>query len=231
LVPPLRLEVLRAGRLMIVGSTVVRELGDSLAWVAGMEVDVDGAPEAYAPAGVKALDDLRNAGGPGDWYGLVCNPYGTPYVQGADDPFPGGYVSGTSLVDHSRAAWDVRRYVDASMVPYLSLPKELFERAGARVGQLAMACYGDAVSAAIVAEEGPHGRIGEGSLRLVQALGVDPFRGLPQHHLLGIDSGVRCVVFFGSVASPAWPRNVAEFSATAAGLFKVWGGSDRLLAV
>jgi hypothetical protein len=219
---------------VIVGTTTVKVFPDSLAWCAGLEVDVDGSPKAYSPPACidpnGPLDDLRNAGTPGNYYGIVCNDFGIPYVQGPDDPQPGYYVSSSALVDHTKAAQDPLRYVDAEVVPFLAVPPELV-RCGARMGSLAMVSYKDRISAAILGDVGPHNKVGEGSYALHRALGVDPQRAKPKHYLVGIDSGVRTVVFFGSVANPAWPRDVKEFSDVAAALFMKWGGADRLMQI
>ena len=70
---------------------------------ASMTIDVDGAPTAYGPDDSSALDYELNAhqGGPPRkskrivGY-LTRNDDGrTPIVQGADDPFPGFYISTT----------------------------------------------------------------------------------------------------------------------------------------
>jgi hypothetical protein len=57
-----------------------------------------------------------------NWYGIATNSHGTPYVQGADDPAEGAYVSTTSLQDVSKDIDDPDRYVDSAGVSYLVLP-------------------------------------------------------------------------------------------------------------
>jgi hypothetical protein len=196
--------------LVIGGIEILQLAGGALCWTAGLAIDTDGAPTAYAPkdSGLEALDYLGNAGKPGNWWALATRDgrsSGEPVIQGADDLAPGYYVSTTALVDGRYAKTNPRRYVDASTVPYLSIPPELVE-AGARVGDLAAVAGPGGVSAAIIADIGPKGKIGEGSPALARAIGVpdDPKRG-------GCSTGVAVVVFVGSKTTPGWPRtDVAE---------------------
>ena len=52
----------------------------SFYWTGGIEVDADGAPDAYNPSNT-GIDYLANAGSPGDWWGISTDSSGTPYVQ------------------------------------------------------------------------------------------------------------------------------------------------------
>ena len=137
------------------------------------------------------------------WWGVVTNG-GIIAVQGPHDPAPGYCISPTALNDLRYARLDPRRYVDSEAVPYLSVPPELL-RAGARLGDLAVVQRGEVRCGAILADIGPEHRIGEGSIALHQALGFDPFRGAPKHHLLGIEGGVSVTVYTRSGRSPSWP--------------------------
>lgn len=200
--------------IFAIGTICIRGDGRTLSWVSGCECDADGAPNAYVPpdSGLVGLDALANAGSAEDgWYGLACDAHGIPYIQGDDDPFPGGLVSTTGVVDASKPEDDPRRYLDSTVVPYISVPPELL-RAGARKGDLCTVSYKSARVGAIIGDVGPHGKIGEGSIALIKALGVDPFRGLPRHHLLGIDSGVLFTVLLGTASAPPWPRPMAEIA-------------------
>jgi hypothetical protein len=210
-----------------IGTIPVFELDGALVWQAGLAVDADGAPNAYAPAGsaLAALDNLANAGRPGDWWGVATDtgrPDGTPVVQGPSDPDPGFDVSETSLGDRSRQVRDPRRYVDSIRVPYIAVPPELLG-IGARMGDVAMVVRRatGASSAAVVADVGPHRKIGEGSIALAAALSLDAS---PRHG--GASSGIACVLFCGS--RRGWPRTVEDFSGQAGTLFSGWGGVNRL---
>src|SRR5579871_6055654 len=80
-----------------------------------MEIDADGAPNAYHPQD-KGLDAIANAGFPnGGWKGvLVADPSepSRPFVQ-PDGEFAGYFVAKTSLQDKTRSETDPARYVGA----------------------------------------------------------------------------------------------------------------------
>ena len=147
-----------------------------------MDVDVDGAPNAYGPVGAHTLDSLNHARLLGSKRGEIVG-YLTegehsrvPVRQGPRDPFPGLYISQTAYTDPARTAErDVRRYVDATRINYVVLGAEA-RRRGARLGDFV------AVSSrvthrsvfGIVGDDGNESGA-EGSLHLLQALGY-PFR-------------------------------------------------------
>ncbi|MGV3531106.1 MAG: hypothetical protein ACO1QR_01960, partial [Chthoniobacteraceae bacterium] len=112
-----------SGVIATIGGVQVRSHGAYLAWISGLAVDADGSPRAYHPESRKGLDALANAGNPGNWWGVACDARGVPFVQGADDPAPGYYVSTTALCDTRFPASSCRRYVDAETIPYIVLPK------------------------------------------------------------------------------------------------------------
>lgn len=214
--------------------------GRTVSWTSGMEVDCDGALNAYAPAGsgLPTLDYLGNAGHPdrwvdmnedvvtdlellvqlnggeqltgyrfekADWYGVVCDSEGNPYIQDGSDPCPGYYVSPSALQSSVYPPSDPRRYVNANEIPYISVPPELLAL-GVRKGDLAIVRCGTKRSGAIVGDVGPKGKIGEASVALHRALGFDPQRAMPKHHLVGITSGVWFEIHLGTAGSPPWPR-------------------------
>jgi len=161
---------------------------------AGMTIDADGAPNAYHPENL-GLDDLANAGSPGNWAGLAKDADGEPFIQGPDDPFPGYYVSETALADRSKPANDPARYVDASKVPFVVLPGGMARELGARPGDFA-AVFNERngkSSYAIFGDVGPFDRLGEGSMALADNLGIrsDPRNG-------GARRGILYLVFPGS---------------------------------
>jgi hypothetical protein len=196
-----------------IGSVDVLIDDDSILWTSGMEIDADGAPNAYAPggSGLVTLDALANAGHEHDWYGLACDANGEPFVQSSDDPNPGYFVSTTALFDPTKVESDPLRYVNSAAVPYISVPRAILV-AGAKKGDLCSVTYNGTKCGAIIADVGPAGAIGEGSIALAQALVVNPFRGLPKHRLLGIDSGVSFRILLRTASAPPWPRDIAEIS-------------------
>lgn len=193
--------------------------GLALCWTSGLSVDGDGAPNCYGPPGSETLDDLACAGHPGNWWGLACDASGQPYVQTIDDFYPGYYISVTALCDGRFPESSPRRYVNAERVPYISIPPELREM-GVGMGDLAYVVHGELGSPAIVADEGPRGKIGEGSIALATALGIPA-----SARTGGVDAGVDYIVWPGTALRPRWPRPVED----AAALYQAWTRT-RLIA-
>lgn len=193
--------------------------GSAVVFQSGMTIDADGAPNAYSPDNT-GLDDLSNAGEPGHWDGIVADRGGEPYVQGADDPYPGFYVSQTALADWSKARTDPARYIDASKIPYIVLPGELSRQVGARLGDFALVVNrrNGAIAGAIFADIGT---LGEGSIALADKLDIfsDARRG-------GTRGGVVYLVYPGS--GNRQPRSLDDINSETAKLFQDWGGIDKL---
>ena len=154
-----------------------------------MDVDVDGAPNAYGPPNLHPLDNLLDAH-------LHRNPHGEivgyltdddhptlPILQGPHDPFPGYYISQTALTDPAHPnPRDPLRYVDATRINYIVLGNRA-RKLGARLGDfVAVTSLRTHRSVyAIIGDDGnPSGD--EGSLHLLQDLGY-PFKN-------GIDDAV-----------------------------------------
>jgi hypothetical protein len=150
-----------------------------------MDVDVDGAPNAYGPPGSHTLDDLQDAHYRGRKHGEIVG-YLTddddpkvPIVQGPHDPYPGLYISQTAFTDPAITdPRNPRRYVDATKINYIVLGNAA-RRKGARLGDF-VAVYSNRTHRSvfgIVADDGnPSGN--EGSLHLLQALGYPFHNGL-----------------------------------------------------
>jgi len=220
--------------IVTVGGVPVQRLdGDVSAffWSNGLECDADGAPNAYNPQDT-GIDYLANAGHPGNWWGIATDASGTPYTQGSYPsgsyaPYPGYYVSTTSLEDARFPTHDVRRYVNAVNISFIVLPTGSFmSKLSAKLGD---ACFvynsaNNHSSFAIVADTGPSSQIGEGAVALQFALGHNP---LNSHGRVasGIASGVRTLCFAGS--SKGAVSSQAEVDALGSALFEAWGGMAR----
>jgi hypothetical protein len=191
---------------------------------AGMTIDADGAPNAYHPDNI-GLDDLANAGSPGNWQGLAKDADGEPFVQGPNDPFPGYYVSATALADRTKPVNDPARYVDASKIPFIVLPGGMARQMGARPGDFAAVFNqrNGKSSYAIFGDVGPSERIGEGSMALAENLGIrsDARNG-------GARRGILFLVFPGS--GNGRPRPIEEITAESEKLLQAWGGTSQLTA-
>ena len=204
-----------------VRDTPIWKLPDSSAFffVSGMMIDADGAPNAYN-ADDMGLDELSNAGEPGNWQGVIQDKDGNPIVQGSDDPYPGYYISCTSLFDRTKAPLDPARYVDASKIPYIVLPGELERQVGVRTGDFAFVVNlrNGRSSYAIFADTGA---LGEGSIALAENLEIssDARRG-------GARGGILYLVFPGSGNHS--PRPLEEINSETDKLLRDWGGAEKL---
>ena len=169
-------------------------------YVAGMEIDVDGAPNAYGPPERPGLDFLGNASSnpkdwkQGEWRGIFAGPDGTgpPDMKGnkgfvqKDGAHKGFFVSQSSL--HDKSIEDPRnpaRYVDATKVPYFALPAGWKDKKGKHHPgpfdelRLTLGDYGIAASSrnskwspAIFADTKHLPNLGECSAALADALAI-----------------------------------------------------------
>jgi len=199
----------------------IRQLADSDAFyfVSGMTIDADGAPNAYSPENT-GLDELANAGEPARWNGIITGRNGDPLIQQQRDPFPGYYISCTSLADKTKMFEDPTRYVDASKIPYVALPQDVADWGGARLGDFAavMNLRNGNLTFAIYADIG---RVGEGSVALADALGI---RSNARYG--GESEGILYLWFPGSGNSQ--PRTVAEIQKEGKKLLlRNWGGREE----
>jgi len=202
--------------------TVWKMSTSAFLFTSGMTIDADGSPRAYHPNNT-GLDDNQNAKtSKGAWVGVVSVD-GKPVIQGPIDPAPGFYVSGTTLHDRTKKVSDPRRYVDSETVPYIALPPRVLGPAGAGMGDFAavMNRKNGSVAFAIVADQGPRNRIGEGSIALAKALGINS-----NARVGGVAGGIVYIVFSGS--GNGQPRSVEEINSKAGELLNAFGGPARL---
>jgi len=152
-----------------------------------MQIDGDGsngqtggipvyAPPAYTPA---PLDYLENAGGPGNWYGVVTDTgaaNGKPVKQGNSGPAPGAFVSATSYRWPTLSRIDPLAYVDAAGVPYIVPPSHWRKLAvGVVLGCKATVkdiTTGKVLNAAGVMDFGPRTKLGEASIACAKFFGI-----------------------------------------------------------
>lgn len=154
---------------------------------AGMTIDADGANgqtggvPVYAPSGYQPapLDYLANAGGPGNWYGVVTDTGkkdGKPVKQQPTGPAPGAYVSATSYRWPTLARVDPLAYVDAASVPYIVIPGHWRALAiGVVLGCRATVkdlVTGKILEASGVLDFGPKAKLGEASIACAKYFGI-----------------------------------------------------------
>jgi hypothetical protein len=145
-----------------------------------MDVDVDGAPNAYGPPGKPALDIPIDAhyleGDNQEIVGYILDDKQHPILQGPNDPFPGYYISQTAFSDDANPnERDPHAYVDARNINYVVRGDEA-EQHGAQVGDF-VAVYSKHTHRAVFGLVGDTGNPSgdEGSLHLLQDLGY-PFQ-------------------------------------------------------
>lgn len=194
----------------------------SFVYQAGFAIDADGSPNCYGPNN-DGLDWTANGGTPGgDWWGGPVDGEGNPCVQKIFDPTPGFFVSGTALINSAFPEASPYRYLDSESIPFFVLPGS--HGNGAKIGDVGLVfntktgdnCY------AVYGDIGPSSKIGEGSIRLAEALKLsncNPKDG-------GTESKIMIfLVFPGSVG--AWkPPSVWWDAANT--LTHAWGGLARL---
>ena len=193
-----------------------------------MAIDADGAPHAYSSNDAVALDFLANAGRPGNWWALVTDANGKPVIQDQNDPAPGFFISTTTLTNTGTNPRKPSHFIDASAIPYLVLPSDKYSSFTStkpiRIGDVG-AVYNrktGKLSFAIFADTGPSAEIGEGSIALANALGLD---GNPKKG--GTDvKDIIYVVFPGSGKGAG--MSMAQIDQTAQPLFNSWGGMSRI---
>jgi hypothetical protein len=200
-------------------------------YLSKMAIDADGAPNAYHPTPGKGIDQLSDAGFGSSCNVLVCKVEGQPekgYVQIPNGDFKDFYVSMSTLVDPTKKREDYTRYVSATSVPYIAIPKSVANTLQLCVGDLAYAVNlktGER-SGAIFADIGTENTLGEASVNLADRLKVksNPITGGAEY------DEIFYVAFPNTAAWPKWPRSVDEFVKTATEKFEKWGGINRVKA-
>ncbi|MFN0200120.1 MAG: glycoside hydrolase family 75 protein [Bacteroidia bacterium] len=182
-----------------------------LCYKAKFSIDVDGSPRAYGPKDM-GLDYTQHAGKDGNWFGIVTQPNGQPVVQGANTNTPGYYISTTALYNSEFPKESPYRYVNSEVVPYISLPKAVFN-AGAQLGDMAYVYNSKTKRGAyaIVADRGPGDLIGEGSIYLAKQLGISNVN--PKDEDAGVASNdILYMVFSASGKGNGKHRSLSEIN-------------------
>lgn len=200
----------------------------AIGFVGRLTIDADGHPRAYAPHN-RGLDDTANAGSEGNWFALAtdakdCGREGKPLIQKSGDPAPGFYVSKTTLTAGGKCG-DQRNYVHSGEIPYVALSPVVSEvDRKLNEGKFAVVYNpgNDRLALAMHVDHAPAYGIGEGSMALADALGVnsDPRRG-------GMSR--RKLIFIVLDQRMGFPKSREEVEAGAKAAFERWGGKAKLL--
>lgn len=189
---------------------------------AKLTIDADGSPRAYGPNN-SGLDYTANAGSPGNWWGVVTNNSGNPIIQGSGSPYPGMYVSTTSLINTAYAATSPFRYVNSEAIPFFVLPNAVKTLGNIQLGDIGyvyntvtgLGCY------AIFADGGPAGKLGEASIYLANQIGVNS-----NARTGGTSQGIiDYVVFPGSGAGQGVHKTIAQINTIGAAKIATVGGT------
>jgi hypothetical protein len=203
-----------------------QRIGDAVLFQSGMYVDADGAPNAYGPHN-RGLDFTANAVRGGRFLSVALHPDGRPVIQ-RSGRFKGYYVSTTSLHNAAGSPTNPGTYVDARKIPYIVLPPEFMKQFSVALGDLAVVTNqkNGRSSFAIFADVGPHGKIGEGSVALARALGLNDD---PRYGGTG-NPDIAYLVFPRSGLGPGKLRSAREIRSSTQRVFRRWGGAGRLRA-
>lgn len=212
-----------------IGSTAIFHLKGSenvYFFEATMQINADGAPKAYHKDLALGLDYLANAGSKGNWWGLVTDTgtsQGKPITQETGDPAPGYYVSGTTLQDGTKEHGDQDRYVDSETIPFYVLPRQI--QFPITIGDFGFVINknNNTSSGCIFADVGPDDALGEGSIALAKAIGI---QSNPRQE--GSEDKFIYILFSNSAIG--WPLTADFINEHAKKLFEQWGGQDRLQA-
>lgn len=219
-----------------VKTNVYQLLPDSVIFFkADFDLDADGSPRAYHPNNTGTLhnDNGRDVK-TGKWFAVVTEN-GVPVVQNSNDPFPGYYLSTTSLELKNYPPRDYRRYINADSIPYVVLPggkQAEYRKMHMKLGDMALVyntannkyCY------AVFADVGPGKIIGEGSLKLAQELGLPMYFNSKGRVRGGEDNGqILYILFPGSGNKNATEITIPYINQRTAFAHKHLGTVDELV--
>ena len=119
-------------------------------------------------------------------------------------------------------------YVNSETIPYFVLPGNFASVGGVncKLGDLALVRWQEHEVFAIYADNGPNNKIGEGSIKLIEALGENPWNNSKTKIISGIDLGVEYLIFPKSTSDRPIPSTYEEIQRVGLEVFqKVFGNS------
>lgn len=167
--------------LTVGGVPVYQDEDGSVHWVGELTIDADGCPHAYGPEGTEPLDYLANAGYPGNWWGVVTDGEGDPFVQkkgqGAKAPWPGYHLSTTAYLVGGFGKYDARMYVDSEFVEFGVVPGSVRMSVEPKFMGCRMVITdkktGESLEC-VCCDVGPSNHLGEASMAVAEYFGLDP---------------------------------------------------------
>lgn len=185
--------------------------------VEAVAIDADGAPDAYGPPRFEGdldgsgTDTLKHAGYPDnshnhipdDWRDILVADEGDRPVVNGD----GFFISKTSLHDETVDDLVPGKFVDASRVSYIVMPKFWIDHLNVRLGDLCLLWHARLKirAVAIVADTCPVDEpLGEMSIAAARKIGgrnVSPLTGVE----LPNNGTVHCYIFKDSRPELVWP--------------------------
>jgi hypothetical protein len=167
--------------LKVNGVPVYQDNDGSVHWVGEFTIDADGCPHAYGPEPPNGLDYLANSGYPGNWWGIVTDSSGKPYIQPEGNkekwPWPGYYLSTTAYLVGGFDKFDARRYVDSEFVCFAVVPGNV----RTSIPPKFMGCRTvitdmktDKELECACCDVGPSSHLGEGSMAAAAYFGLSP---------------------------------------------------------
>ena len=159
-------------------------------FVSKMAVTAAGAHKAYHQDSNVALDFLSTAGFEGYWWGIATDNSGKSLVQGNQDPAEGYYISKTALSNCNLPLSDPSRYLDALVIPYITLPA--LHMLSTKLGDpcVVINTNNNEWSYAIIGDIWPESSVGIGSIALARNLKIPPS---PKSG--GTEDGILYIVF------------------------------------
>lgn len=159
---------------------------------------------------------------------------GYPCMHDGNTNYAGYFVASTTLTHDAPARADgcaPARYIDAEQIPFFVLPKGGFGKVG--IGDLMVARLkqgdSDRIIYGLIADAGPAGKLGEGSVALNAALlgkGEKPILNLKDTWALDISGPAVAILVFGGTRS-LLKRNYSKsnIESVARQVFARWGGN------
>lgn len=198
---------------------------------AAMAIDVDGSPRAYS-AGAKQPTALD---GPGS---VDSGGFESMHIQGkektingvthrGEGPYPGFYVSRTSLLFKGSESYKTSNFVDAEQIPYVVFPDTPKKFPGVRIGDMAYVIDLKTGKSTHAIFADTNSNVGEASLRVAQNLGRTSLSASNgdevDRYVYIIFPGTRFTPFD---TVPHWPDEAIKKTADKA--FEAWGGMDQI---